>query len=398
LLTTEAGALVLPPLTDALPLRITILAEEVLHTMTLLKLKCVAALGLMIAGFATLIGMLGMSGLGSSSEAIAQQPSAPPAKEQPAEKPKPAAKAKDDFDDKVRKCADAAIAWLKQNRNKEGNWETGVFESIQRGGSTALAVLALLEAGVKPDDVDLIPAINYLRQLEPQHVYVVSLQTAVFCRLNEKKDADLISRNVAWLEKALVRKEGRLQGWSYSIEGQRADNSNTQYAIMALHRAAQAGFKPENKELWNEVRAAFVAGQHQDGGWGYMFGVSPTSTQTMTLAGLCNLLICDEMAKPTKESKTAIETGFNWVGQRFQIRSGGHTFYNLHCIARCGKLSGKKTFDDPGGVKHDWYRKGAAWLSEQQQKDGRLVVKGPGADSFPVISTSFALLFLSAKD
>jgi hypothetical protein len=166
---------------------------------------------------------------------------------------------------------------------------------------------------------------------------------------------------------------------------------------MALHAAAEAGIKTdEDKKLWKDIREMMVTGQHGDGGWGYIQGSPVPTTHTMTLAGLCDLLCCDSVDPPTPASKKAVDNGFDWVGKNLQFDLPGHTYYNLLDIARLGKLSGKDTFDAPG-QKRDWYREGAAWLLKHQLQDGSF--KGAnGPDAMPVISTSFALLFLAARD
>jgi hypothetical protein len=268
-------------------------------------------------------------------------------------------------------------------------------------------VLALLEAGVEPDDKELVPAVNYLRQLRPQKTYVVGLQTAVLCRVNNKKDAPQIQVNVEWLEKAAVRHQGHLLGWGYEMLAGTPDNSNTQYAVLGLYAAAQVGFAPRReKDMWKDIREFYLSSQQDNGGWGYHIERGFPVSHTMTLAGLSGLLITDEMLKPTKESKAAAENGFAWIGNNFTFKTSGHSFYNLHDIARVGRLSDKKTFDG-ARVKHNWYREGCEILTGgnpkhremAQHEDGSWTVSpGGAADGLPVVSTSFALLFLSAKD
>jgi RNA polymerase sigma factor (sigma-70 family) len=383
--------------------RAAILAEGMVRAMLLTKLN-----QLMLACCSLLaVGVL-IVGLSSFGRAVPQSAGAELASQPRGEGDKKKRPAKTDPDkelaERVKKSIDAGIRWLKNNRGQDGTWENTSIGFIQPGGATALALRALLQAGVAPDDKELVPAINYLRQVKPEKTYVVGLRTAVLCRVNDKKDAALIKHNVEWLEKAAVRREGRLLGWGYEGRAGDPDNSNTQYAVMGLYAAAQVGFAPKNKNLWKEIREYYMATQGDAGGWGYHSDRGFPPSQTMTLAGLCGLLITDEMLKPTKDSKQAAEQGFAWIGKNFTFKTGGHSFYNLHGIARAGGLSGKKTFDGPE-AKHNWYQEGCEILigvnlkhrELAQHEDGSWGVRDGLADGLPVLSTSFALLFLSAE-
>src|SRR5262249_13043549 len=75
-----------------------------------------------------------------------------------------------------------------------GDWEQyGV--SGRKGGATALALLALLNAGVPPNDAVIKNGLGYLRGVKPRDTYVVALQTMVYCLAGEDKQR--IQENVA---------------------------------------------------------------------------------------------------------------------------------------------------------------------------------------------------------
>jgi len=379
------------------------LAEGMVRAMFLTKLNQVmlACCSLLAVG-AMVVGLSSLGG--AAPQSAGAEPASQPRAED-AKKERPAKKDRDkELAERVKKSIDAGIGWLKKNRGPDGTWENTAIGFLQRGGATALALRALLQAGVDPDDTEVVPAIDFIREVPPEKTYVVGLQTAVLSQVNKKKDAHLIKRNVAWLEKAALRGEGTLFGWGYEAKSGQPDNSNTQYAIMGLHAAAEAGFPPQNKALWKEIREYYLSTQADAGGWGYHSDRGFPPSQTMTSAALCGLLITDRMLKPTKESKRAAERGFAWVGEHFTFKTGGHCFYTFHGIARAGTLSGRKTFDGPQ-LKHDWYREGCEILTGgnpghremAQHEDGSWSVS-PAADGLPVVSTSFALLFLSAKN
>src|SRR5207237_390077 len=147
---------------------------------------------------------------------------------------------------------------------------------------------------------------KYLRGLEPKHTYVVSLQTQVFCKANQKVDAELIKRNVKWLEDAAAWKDDRLIGWSYTAaSGNRADNSNTRYAIAGLFAAHHAGFKVKKDKFWEAVRELYVRSRTSDGGWTYQ-NEGGKGSHTMTASGVLCLVYANEIiGKEDKGSSAA---------------------------------------------------------------------------------------------
>src|SRR5689334_16117547 len=82
--------------------------------------------------------------------------------------------------DQVRSAIDAGRRFLQQQEKGRGEWERGLYAGAKPGGCTALALLALLNSGVKPDDRIIQSGLSYLRQIEPRDTYVVGLQTMVF--------------------------------------------------------------------------------------------------------------------------------------------------------------------------------------------------------------------------
>jgi hypothetical protein len=201
------------------------------------------------------------------------------------------------------------------------------------------------------------------------------------------------------LEKAAVHGlTGRLKGWGYKLDWKTPDNSNTEYAVFSLHRAGKAGFKPTtDNKLWREIRECYLAGQQVNGGWAYRAEGQFPATQTMTTAGLCGLLLCDDVLKPDKDSERAENRGFDWFQKNFTLTPGVHRFYHLYSMAHLGRVAGKRPL--PGPAKEiNWYSEGAKSLIKQQNDDGSFGdARGTIADALPVVNTSFALLFLSAE-
>jgi hypothetical protein len=314
--------------------------------------------------------------------------------------------------DQVRVSIERGIRFLRDQEKGRGNWEVDAESAARKGGWTSLAMLALLQSGVPPQDEMIQRGLKYLRGLPPEQTYTVGLQTMVYCLAGQPEDAGRVKANVAWLERAMVR-HPNLVGWSYVADGAIPDNSNTQYALLGLHEALLAGHQVSPDKL-RAVRQFFLQSQQRDGGWTYRGG--GFTTMTMTTAGLCNLLICGMDLQTGKAVLQAdgsalncglydeirpVRQALDWIGTNFPGRMNReatrrlhHVFYALYGIERAGRLTGQRFF---GG--HDWYRVGSRYLVEQQKQDGSWGYQAGeaafGLDNWPVVATSLSLLFLS---
>jgi len=343
------------------------------------------------------------------------------------------ARAEERLVEKVRTSLKQGIDYLKSQQKDQGggrfNWENDTLNLLQPGGSSCLAMLALLTAGVPADDPAVKRGLDYILKLKPQHTYVVGLQTMVLAELGDVKYQFDIQRNVIWLLDAAVTsggklgQGGKLQGWSYTANsGNRADNSNTQYALLGLWAGRQAGATVD-KAVWDAILEYYKSTQvtpsrnargQEIAGWTYQneSRQKDRGTLTMTAAGVSGLYIASldlndnkqELNEKTGEAAKcgfypeddAIAKGMRWLAQELRFANPPHTFYNVYGIERVGRLSGQRFIGD-----HDWYREGCELLTGVKESPG-LGQKPNGdwqmksaIDDFPVISTSFALLFLA---
>jgi hypothetical protein len=309
--------------------------------------------------------------------------------------------------DQVRESIRRGVDFIKQEQNpKTGGW-TDAHQ--QPGGVTSLCVLALLNAGESPDDPSVAAALDYLRKLgNPKMVYATSLQTMVFCVAEPEQDRLLIRRNAEWLESAQVRGKPTPGGWSYSAGGGRGspDQSNSQFAVLALHEAQQVGVFVSPK-TWELAARYWHQNQRKDGSWGYR---TLAGSGSMTCAGLSSLLICaknllrgDAAVKNGRvlccgrhEPIESIELGFRWLDKNFSVRSNPSAgkvnsqnwyHYYMYGLERVGRMGGRRFIGD-----HDWYREGAEVLVDTQDK-----LRGfwMGSSRNPTISTALSVLFLS---
>ena len=325
--------------------------------------------------------------------------------------------------EKVKNSIDRGVKFLVDKQSKGGEWEGLVLGAIAglKGGVTSLATLALINSGAKPGgakpaDAAVDKALLYLRNLTPEKTYVRALQTMVFAEARQPKDLPKIVENVQWFEKNAIYKGGKLEGWSYP-GNEIADNSNTQYALLGLYAAKTAGVKVEDK-LWSEILEYYTRTQHRDplndraGFWSYYSERDPKTSFTMTVGGACGLFIAgmglDKSEQGlndatgvaancgTYSENTALAKGMFWVGANFNYNdpSAKSLFYNYYGIERLGRLSGQRFIG-----KIDWYREGCERLVRMQEGDGSLAYRDGEKRVIdagqPVITTAFALLFLS---
>lgn len=314
---------------------------------------------------------------------------------------------------RLQVAIEQGINYLKRQQKANGSWSD---PAGQPGGMTGLCTLALLNAGVSADDPTVRQALSYLRKMSAEDIdatYSVALQTMVFCRAEPDRDRAQILENVRWFEKTQVKTPPGEGGWSYP--GIAPDNSNSQFALLALHEAERIGVSASD-ETWNAARQYWENCQNADGSWGYRRSVPGTGS--MTCAGIAALIITSQMVhqadarvdgenidccRRATADNDRIRRGLDWLARHFSVSANPQEdawlYYYLYGLERVGRLSSQRFI---GG--HDWYREGAAHLLEL--KSGRAggasgglaeAWVGPSRtiESEPLIATSFALLFLA---
>lgn len=321
--------------------------------------------------------------------------------------------------EEVEQAIRDAIRFLKSEQQQNGSWPE--FDGTNATGSTSLATLALLTAGVPTNDPAVARALKYLEQYtadDLDRTYTVALQTMVFAAANPERYKLSLLSNVAWLERAQVTdpQRGTWPGsWTYdSLKVQQGDNSNSQYALLALYAATEAGI-PVKPQVWALSRQYWESGQKQQGldrgGWAYMPGDAKRASGSMTCAGISSLIIAGMRRYEGQERLVGdqirdcgkgginpdVQRGLDWLGARFRVSENiGNgqqwKYYYLYGLERAGRLSGSRFFGD-----HDWYREGAEHLVHDPARDplGGKWVSNAHPEDNPVITTSFVLLFLS---
>ncbi|MDG3007313.1 DUF4159 domain-containing protein [Paludisphaera mucosa] len=318
--------------------------------------------------------------------------------------------------EEVERAIREGVRWLKKQQNLDtGAWKDYVANEA-RTGLSSLVTLALLTAGEPVDSPAIRASLDNLRKWGPEQLdstYAVALQTMVYAAADPKRDFQRIVANVTWLERAQIVPSDEVDwpgSWTYNLgkRGRRGDNSNTQYALLGLHAASEAGVQAK-PAVWNLARAYWEGAQRGDGGWGYFHKQQDQlSTSSMTAAGISSLVITGlrryqgseeihgEAIQNCGKGTTNInlQRGIAWMANRFQVGQNFPTgqswrLYFLYGVERAGRLGGVRFFGD-----HDWYREGAEALVHEQDKLGGYW-KGAVNEGDPLIATSFALLFLA---
>jgi hypothetical protein len=307
--------------------------------------------------------------------------------------------------DQVRAAIRQGAEYLLKEQSARGAWNemTGY-----PGGVTGLCTLALLNAGVEPSHPQIQRALAYLRGLKLDKTYSIALQTMALCAAEPQRDLALIQQNVAWLEKTQVTQGDRVGGWSYpqNIGG---DNSNSQFAVLALHDAERVGARVD-PQTWQRAASYWKECQNPDGSWGYQPGWEGLGS--MTCAGIGATVICaGRVAQPRakvegeqplcclpREDDDALDRAVAWLARNFSVQRnpGGLRqgyqwhYYYLYGLERVGRLTARRFVGE-----HDWYREGAEYLIAQQDAFSRHWVGAGHAEDDPHIATALALLFLS---
>lgn len=314
--------------------------------------------------------------------------------------------------EQVLGAIDRGSAYLLARQRDDGSWRGP-------GGVSALCMLALLSAGVDLDqeEMQMQKALYHLRySVPPKRTYAVSLQTMVLARAEPDRDRELILRNVKWLEETQITEGPKKGAWCYPyVVGGGSDvhekngvptigdNSNSQFALLALHEADRVGVAA-NERTWEMAKDYWEQCQNADGSWGYPD--RDGGTGSMTCAGISSLVIAADKVQQSDAREPGetdrVERAIRWLGRHYSVTSnppfGSWNLYYLYGLERAGRLTARRFIPLPWRPgqpsRADWYRDGAEHLVRTQDSESGSWTSLP-RETNPVIGTSFALLFLS---
>jgi len=217
------------------------------------------------------------------------------------------------------------------------------------------------------------------------------------------------------LAQKLIGGQQPVGGWTYWCpnRGGVADNSNSQFALLALWVARRSGVKADR--ALQAAEKYFRENQQNDGGWAYQFVMGPlgSTNPQMTCAGMLALAYGhgtrhknetefkqtrkdEDSEAPTKRQRVAPNLKADpqvmkakeylslWMQRPFHVDE--HAIYCLWTLERVCMVYGYSQFN---GI--DWYTWGSKIIMSRQNQDG-----GWSSDAISGrnCETAWALLFL----
>lgn len=313
--------------------------------------------------------------------------------------------------------------YLLEKQRSDGSFGTGSHGL----GQTALAAYALMHAGLREDQLGkpakrLRRTLAYLDKHGPGRgrraekdpgTYTTALLVLLLRERGRQVDRERMQR----LVDLLVRTQAKNgQWWYFGRPGKTGkagpdtgDNSNTQFAVLALAVAHADGLEVPRSTL-ERARTWWRTSIKQDDGWGYASGGSPKSATTGSMTGAAVAClgalnsVLDGTPRPNATDPaqpSPVTRGLTWLEAHFSVTKNegptpgkarqrqkdsgrGWLHYYLWTLERAFVLTETERLGS-----HDWYREGAAQLLGTQKKDGSW------RGEHPLYATSFALLFLT---
>lgn len=289
---------------------------------------------------------------------------------------------------KINEAIANAAKTLKELQRDDGSWDD--YHGYP-GAVTALVVQALLLAGEPYDSSTIRNAIEALQSYRIEKTYARACRAMAYAAL--VKHYPKLRTNLAGDASWLARNQHIDGMWGYKtrrINDGRADNSNTQFAVIGLRDASLAGIEVRNS-VWGRLHKHYRDTQLPDGGWSYRKpeadqeadDTHSQSSVTVTAPSLASLMIVNDELNKTSgcpcsggrssgrqaEEKT-VQKGMDWLVDYFdgKIRGAGGESrwftYFYYGLQRAAQASGLKRFG-----RHDWYKRGSSAMVSMSRSE-----------------------------
>ena len=306
---------------------------------------------------------------------------------------------------KINQAIAKGVAFLKQAQDPDGRWSPrNPGYQYQKGklqfeaGLTALATYALAASGVRSGDANIKRALHWMetdgkagfRPAAGYATYCVSLYILALTRIN----ADRHQAKIHDLARLLVRGQRDNGMWTYALlprGPQGGDNSNTQFAVVALWAAYSLADFEVPATTWKRIWDLYDKTRAKNGGWGYGGRTAEYGTPTMTCAGLCGYVYA---SAALDGSRTALERARTSrtaeKGLDHLLRAAGVGYYRspyfLYGLERAGTVMNADI--------RKWYTPAARFVVGRQHGSGGWGMQSTRPKAYPY-DTSLVLLFLS---
>lgn len=364
-----------------------------------------------------------------------------------AESPAPAIAAHADPAGAAQAQVDRGLAFLKSQQQPDGGWQLGEDPPA----ITAIALKAFVQdPNFKATDPFLQKAFDKLLSYQKEDGSISDDKLATYntaialSALGESKQPKYQQamekalgylREIQWTDKVqgvpanmkVPESNPNYGGFGYGKKGNKADMSNLQIALDALH---DAGLKPDDPAYQAALKFVTRAQNNSetndqkfagdDGGFIYSVadgGASKAGEYTapdgrqmfrsygsITYAGLKSMIYAG-----LSHDDPRVKAAWKWITNNWTLDEnpgvrygdpnnpkGGDDglFYYYHTLARALRAYGQPVITDAKGGKHDWRAELIEKLSTQQQGDGRWTGIQKWMENKPVLSTAYAILAL----
>ena len=337
------------------------------------------------------------------------------------------------------------LDFLKQQQQPDGGWQ----QPNEPPAITAITVKAFIaDPHYKGDEPFIAKAFSKLLSYQKEDGSIsddnlATYNTAIaISALGESKQEQYKTamqkalgylRSIQWIDKIegvpanmkVPETDPNYGGFGYGTKGKRADLSNTQTALDALH---DAGLKPDDPAYQAALKFVTRAQNNSetnnakwasdDGGFIYAVAdggsskageyTSPDgrpmlrSYGSMTYAGLKSMIYAG-----LSHEDPRVRAAWKWVSNNWTLDEnpgvkygdpknpkGGDDglFYYYHTLARALHAYGEPIITDSKGVKHDWRVELIEKLTTQQQPDGHWTGLQKWMENKPTLSTAYAIL------
>ena len=295
----------------------------------------------------------------------------------PQDPPLPPKKEAQEFVEKnVNAAIDKGLASLREKQLQFGEFKerTGVAH-----GETALALYTFLACGVPLEDPSATKALDWLfdHPYSWSNTYEVSLIALAFSEAlpqMKRRTAQakaIITKAVNWLVEAQLDRGG----WGYTQKSPSHDHSNTQFAIMGLRAAINAGVHVP-RQTWYRELDHLKSAQLKDGGWPYRCTDPPDfPSLSMTAAGVMGRYMARaSLGADAKELATdpdlkrglaALNSFWGVLKPAWSRKDFVWVYYTLWSVERACMVTDTRLL---GAA--DWYVEGAWFLIHRQQVGG----------------------------
>jgi hypothetical protein len=301
----------------------------------------------------------------------------------------------------INQAIQRGIAHLKKVQRSDGRWLYRGNLQDRDGGLTALALYALSASGVPGNDPAIKRGLSWAfahpRPYGPDGsvgTYSASLLVLALTRIDEKRHRAAVHR----LAELIAESQQPTDMWTYGLRlGQGrgpqrfgvGDNSNSQFAILALWAAYSLTGYEVPARTWQRIRDFYQRTQLSGGGWQYsgmMRGGKGLGRPSMTAAGLVAYVYA--VAALTGDAAVARNSAVARAGVKALLKrpADWQDHYFAYALERAGTIMNLEL--------EKWYVPGAKALLKQQKRDGSWRGRFHG-DPAGAYDTALALLFLS---